>query len=103
VNIYEPSNGPYHTKYFGVLKSDKNSIQLVHSLEPLNTVTIAHSGVPPGAADLAEHFAGWACGSTLNLYSGYNHRLIYPDCYICVRRKPEPEKSRRMENSRRDG
>ncbi|KAF7364551.1 Integrase catalytic domain-containing protein [Mycena venus] len=78
-NIYEPSNGPYRTKYFGVLKSDKKSIRLVHSLEPLNAVTIAHSGVPPGAADLAEHFAGRSCGSTFDLYSGYNHRLIHPD------------------------
>lgn len=78
-NIYEPSNGPYRTKYFGVLKSDKKSIRLVHSLEPLNAVTIAHSGVPPGAADLAEHFAGRACGSTFDLYSGYNHRLLHPD------------------------
>lgn len=78
-NIYEASNSAYRTKYFGVLKSDKKSIRLVHSLEPLNAVTIAHSGVPPGAANLAEHFAGRSCGSTFDLYSGYNHRLIHPD------------------------
>lgn len=78
-NIYEGSNSAYRTKYFGVLKSDKKSIRLVHSLEPLNAVTIAHSGVPPGAANLAEHFAGRACGTTFDLYSGYNHRLIHPD------------------------
>ena len=75
-NIYEPSNGPYRTKYFSVLKSDGKAIRLVHSLEPLNAVTIAHSGVPPGAEELASHFAGRACGGVLDLYSGYNHRTI---------------------------
>jgi hypothetical protein len=76
-NVYEPSNGPYRTKWFSVLKSDGKSIRLVHSLEPLNAATIAHSGVPPGAEELAGHFAGRACGGCLDLYSGYNHRTIH--------------------------
>jgi hypothetical protein len=75
-NIYEPSNGAYRTKYFSVLKSDGKSIRLVHSLEPLNAATIAHSGLPPGAEELASHFAGRSCGGCLDLYSGYNHRTI---------------------------
>jgi hypothetical protein len=42
--VYEPSNSSYCSKFFGVLKKDGKSIHLVHALEPLNAVTIAHSG-----------------------------------------------------------
>ncbi len=72
--VYEPSNASYRTKFFGVVKKDGKSIRLVHSLEPLNAVTIAHSGLPPATDELANHFAGRACGAVLDLYSGYDHR-----------------------------
>ena len=72
--VYEPSNSAYRTKFFGVLKKDGKSIRLVHSLEPLNAVTIAHSGLPPATDEMASHFAGRACGAVLDLYSGYDHR-----------------------------
>jgi hypothetical protein len=42
----------------------------------LSAVTIAHSGVPPATDELANHFAGRACGGSLDLYSGYDHRDI---------------------------
>jgi hypothetical protein len=74
--VYEPSNASYRSKFFGVVKKDGKSIRLVHSLEPLNAVTIAHSGVPPATEELANHFAGRACGGCLDLYSGYDHRDI---------------------------
>ena len=72
--VYEPSNSSYRTKFFGVIKKDGKSIRLVHSLEPLNAVTIAHSGIPPATDELASHFSGRACGAVLDLYSGYDHR-----------------------------
>ncbi len=31
----------------------------MHSLEPLNAVTIKHSGMPPVMDELAEHFVGY--------------------------------------------
>ena len=74
--VYEPSNTSYRSKFFGVVKKDGKSIRLVHALEPLNAVTIAHSGVPPATDELANHFAGRACGGVLDLYSGYDHRDI---------------------------
>ncbi|KDR65141.1 hypothetical protein GALMADRAFT_82220, partial [Galerina marginata CBS 339.88] len=43
-------------------KRDSGVYQASNSLEPLNAVTIAHSGVPPATEDLATHFAGRACG-----------------------------------------
>ena len=78
--VYEPSNSSYRTKFFGVVKKDGKSIRLVHALEPLNAVTIAHSGVPPATEELANHFAGRACGACLDLYSGYDHRDIAENC-----------------------
>ena len=72
--VYEPSNSSYRSKFFGVVKKDGKSIRLVHALEPLNAVTIAHSGIPPATDELANHFAGRACGAVLDLYSGYDHR-----------------------------
>jgi hypothetical protein len=56
--MYEPSNASYRSKFFGMVKKDGKSICLVHALEPLNAVTIAHSGVPPATDELANHFAG---------------------------------------------
>lgn len=48
----------------------------MHSLEPLNAVTIAHSGVPPATEELASKFAGRACGGMFDLYIGYDERLL---------------------------
>ncbi len=59
-----------------VLKKDGKSLRIVHSLEPLNKVTIAHSGLPLATDPLAEHFAGHACGATLDLFVGYDECLL---------------------------
>ena len=45
--VYEPSNSSYRSRWFCVIKKDGKSLRLVHSLELLNKVTIAHSGLPP--------------------------------------------------------
>ena len=74
--VYEPSNSSYRSRWFSVLKKDGKSLRPVHSLEPLNAVTIQHSGVTPIPEHLAEQFAGRACGAMLDLYVGYDERLI---------------------------
>lgn len=76
--VYEPSNSSYRSRWFCVLKKDGESLRIVHSLEPLNAVTIAHSGVPPATEDLAAKFAGRSCGGCLDLYVGYDERLLAP-------------------------
>src|SRR5271168_1440833 len=70
--VFEPSNSSYRTRWFVVVKKDGKSLRIVQSLEPLNQVTIAHSGVPPFTEQLAEQFAGRACSSMLDLYVGYD-------------------------------
>ena len=74
--VYEPSNSSYRSRWFCVLKKDGVSLRLVHSLEPLNEVTIAHSGVPPATEHLAAQFAGRSCGATFDLYVGYDERTL---------------------------
>jgi len=74
--IFEPSNSSYRSRWFCVVKKDGSSLRLVQSLEPLNAVTIAHSGVPPITELLVEQFAGRACGAMLDLYIGYDERAL---------------------------
>ncbi len=74
--VFEPSNSSYRSRWFTVLKKDGTSIRIVQSLEPLNAVTIAHSGVPPFTEQLVEQFAGRSCGAMLDLYVGYDERAL---------------------------
>jgi hypothetical protein len=74
--VYEPSNASYRSPWFCVLKKDGKSLRIVHSLEPLNKVTIQQSGVPPATEELASEFAGRGCIGTIDLYVGYDERLI---------------------------
>lgn len=74
--VYEPSNSSYRSRWFCVIKKDGMHLRLVHSLEPLNEVTIAHSGVPPATETLAAQFAGRACGGMFDLYVGYDERTL---------------------------
>ena len=39
-------------------------------------MTIAHSGLPPATEELVMHFAGRACGRILDLYMGYDERVL---------------------------
>ena len=74
--VYEPSNSSYRSRWFCVLKKDGVNLRLVHSLEPLNEVTIQHSGVPPATENLAAQFAGRSCGGLFDLYVGYDERTL---------------------------
>jgi hypothetical protein len=76
--VFEPSNSSYRSRWFCVVKKDGKSLRIVQSLEPLNKVTIQHSGVPPFTDQLAEQFAGRACGSMMDLYVGYDERALAP-------------------------
>ncbi|KIL54046.1 hypothetical protein M378DRAFT_93223, partial [Amanita muscaria Koide BX008] len=62
--VYEPSNSSYRSRWFCVVKKD-GKLRIVHALEPLNAVTIQHSGVTPIPDHLAENFACRSCGAML--------------------------------------
>ena len=73
--VYKRLNSSYRSRWFTVLKKG-GKLCIVHSLQPLNTVTIQHLGVPPLTEQLAEHFTSRACGGILDLYVGYNERAL---------------------------
>nr|VWP00813.1 Uncharacterized protein [Ganoderma boninense] len=75
--VYEPSNSCYRSRWFPVAKKD-GKIRLVHSLEPLNAVTIQHSGVPPIPEYIIEQFAARPCVGAFDLFVGYDEREIAP-------------------------
>jgi hypothetical protein len=77
--VYEPLNSSYCSKWFCVIKKDGKSLRIVHSLEPLNKVTIKHAGVTPFTDQTGEHFAGRTCGGMLDLYVGYDECGLAPD------------------------
>ena len=77
--VYEPSNSSYRSRWFCVLKKDGKSLRLGHSLEPLNEVTIVHSGVPLATETLAAQFAGQAYGGMLDLYVRYDEWTLSED------------------------
>ena len=79
--IYKPSNSSYRSKWFCVAKKDGKSLRIVHSLEPLNQVTIKHAGITPFTNQIGEHFVGRACGGMLDLYVGYDERGLAPDSH----------------------
>ena len=77
--VYEPSSSSYRSKWFTVIKKDGKSLRIVHSLEPLNKVTIQYSGIPPATAEVASNFAGRACIGLLDIWVGYDEREIDPE------------------------
>src|SRR6201996_9039153 len=87
--VYKPSNSSYRSRWFCVVKKDGKSLRIVHSLEPLNQVTIKHSGVMPFTDQIGEHFAGRACGGMLDLYVGYDERgLAEGSCDLTTFQSP---------------
>jgi hypothetical protein len=74
--VYEPSNSSYRSQWFCVTKKDRKSLCSVHSLKPLNKVTIQHSGVVPIPKHITEQFRGHACGGMLDLYVAFDERKV---------------------------
>ena len=74
--MYEPSNSSYQLRWFLVYKSDRKVLRPVHSLEPLNRITIQHSGVVPIPEHLAEQFGGRACHGMLDLFVAFDERKV---------------------------
>ena len=76
--VFKPSNSSYQSRWFCILKKDGKLLHIVQLLEPLNQVTIAHSGVPPFTEQLAEQFAGHTCNSMMDLFIGYDKHTLAP-------------------------
>src|SRR5216684_2165109 len=76
--VYEPSDAPYYSCWFCVVKKN-GKLCLVHDLQPLNQVMIKNAAVLPFVEQFAESFAGWACLSILDLFVGFDHHTLAPE------------------------
>ena len=77
--VYEPSSSSYNSRWFCVFKKDGKSLRLVHSLEPLNAVTIKNAAMPPYTDVVAEDFAGRSIYTMLDLYVSFDQRQLHPN------------------------
>ena len=75
--VYEPSSSSYNSRWFCVFKKDGKSLRLVHSLEPLNAVTVRNAAMPPYTDVVAEDFAGRSIYTTLDLYVSFDQRQLH--------------------------
>jgi len=72
IGIYEPSNSSYWSHWFCVLKKNRKSLQLVHELQPLNSVAIKDAGLPPMVEQYAESFGQCGCYRVFDLMVGFD-------------------------------
>ena len=75
--VYEPSLLSYNSRWFCVFKKDSKSLRLVHSLEPLNAVTVRNTAMPPYTSVVAEDFAGRSIYMTLDLYVLFDQQQLH--------------------------
>lgn len=73
--VYEPSNSSYRSPWFTVKKKD-GALRIVHSLTDLNAVTVKDASLPPVVEQFAEKFAGRGVYSMMDLFVGYDHRVL---------------------------
>lgn len=76
--VYEPSNASYSSRWFCVVKKDGHSLRLVHDLQPLNSVAIKDSSLPPIVEHLAESFGCRACYGIFDLFVAFDQRSLHP-------------------------
>jgi len=78
---YEPSSLSYCSHWFTVLKKNRklHIVHIVHDLQPLNTVTIHDSAMPPFTEQLAELFGSHSCFRLLDLFIRYDECPINID------------------------
>ena len=67
-SVYECSNSSYHSHWFWIAKKEAETLHPVHSLEPLNVVTIQNSDVTPFPEQIEEQFTCCTCRGMLDLY-----------------------------------
>ena len=72
--MYELSAAAYRSCWFCMLKQAGKTLRLMHDLQPLNTVTVWDSSVPPFVEHLAESFTRYVVYGMMDLFTGYDQR-----------------------------
>src|SRR5438046_8310289 len=69
--ILEPSQSPYRSRYFLVVKKKPGDWRFINDVQPLNKVTIIDSALPPSVDEFSEDFAGYPISSAIDYFLGY--------------------------------
>lgn len=72
---FEPTTASYRAALFAVMKKN-GTVRLVLDLQPLNSVSIRDSALPPRTDDFAEKFVGFAIYGIADLFSGFDARML---------------------------
>ena len=73
----EPSMSSYRSRMFTV-KKPKGGLRVVWDLQQLKKYSIQDAMLPPNVNEFTESFMGYSIYGTLDLYSGYHHRMLHP-------------------------
>ena len=73
-SIYEPSDASYRSQWFCMKKN--GTLCIVHDLQRLNVITIHNAAIPPFVNQFVESMAAQSCYTLLNLFFGYDHRML---------------------------
>src|SRR5438046_8797672 len=68
--ILEPSQSPYRSRYFLVVRKKPGDWRFINDVQPLNKVTIRDSALPPSVDDFSEDFARYPISSAIDYFSG---------------------------------
>lgn len=70
VGVFEPSQAPYASKWFPILKKN-GDVRLIMDSTRLNKVTIRDAGLPPNVRDYVDEMVGFVSYFLIDLFSGY--------------------------------
>jgi RNase H-like domain found in reverse transcriptase/Integrase zinc binding domain len=74
--VLEKCNGPYRNPWFLVAKKVAGTYRLINAAMKMNSVTLRDANLPPSADEISEEFAGCACASLIDFFSGYDQLTL---------------------------
>ena len=74
--VLEKCNGPYRNPWFLVAKKVAGTYRLINAAMKMNSVTLRDANLPPSVDEVSEEFAGCACASLIDFFSGYDQLTL---------------------------
>ena len=77
--VLEDCHGPYRNPWFLVAKKD-GKYRLINAATNLNSITLKDGCLPPNVKGFIDQFAGLACASVIDMFSGYDQVELDRSC-----------------------
>jgi len=74
--VLEKCDGPYRNPWFLVAKKTAGTYRLINAAMKMNSVTLRDANLPPSVDEFSEEFAGCACASLIDFFSGYDQLTL---------------------------